>query len=68
MDYQVLKDLSIPLRDAVNYAATTYDSDAYAKLIFAQNQISASLKGLRNIVRNTIYGYIIIVMYHVLHF
>ena len=51
MDYQVLKELTVPLRDVVNYEAhSSKDSDTYQKLIFVQRQLNTSLMELGNIV------------------
>ena len=51
MDYQVLKELTVPLRDVVNYEAhSSKDSDTYQKLIFVQRQLNTSLRELGNIV------------------
>ena len=51
MDYQVLKELTVPLRDVVNYEAhSSKDSDTYRKLIFVQRQLNTSLMELGNIV------------------
>ena len=52
MDYQVLKELTVPLRDVVDYEAhsSSKDSDTYQKLIFVQRQLNTSLRELGNIV------------------
>ena len=46
----MLRDLSVPLRDALNYVAYTNDSDAYTKLIYAQEQLNGSIRELENVV------------------
>ena len=53
MDYQVLKDLTVPLRDVVNYEAhikSDLDPDTYQKLIDAEGQLNISLRKLGNMV------------------
>ena len=53
MDYQVLKDLTVPLRDVVNYEArikNDSDPDTYQKLIYAEGQLNISLRKLGNMV------------------
>ena len=51
MDYQVLKELTVSLRDVVNYKAhSSNDSDTYQKLIFVQRQLNTSLRKLGNMV------------------
>ena len=53
MDYQVLKDLTVPLRDVVNYEArikSDLDPDTYQKLIYAEGQLNISLRKLGNMV------------------
>ena len=51
-DYKVLKVLTAPLRDVVNYEAnhTSNDSYIYEKLSWAQEQINSSLEEMQNMV------------------
>ena len=54
MDYQELKELTIPLRDVVNYEAhiqnDSSDSDTYKMLMGAEGQLNTSLRELGNMV------------------
>ena len=51
IDYQVLKGLTAPLRDVVNYEAQINNaSDIYQKLTWVQEQINSSLRELHDMV------------------
>ena len=52
VDYQLLKDVTVPLRDVVDYEAhISNDSDPmYQKLVYAQTQLNTSLENLQNMV------------------
>ena len=64
MDYEVLKDLTVPLRDVVNYEArikNDSDPDTYQKLIYAEGQLSISLRELGNMVSKIMHENFIII-------
>ena len=52
VDYQLLKDVTVPLRDVVDYEAhISNDSHPmYQKLVYAQTQLNTSLEELQNMV------------------
>ena len=54
MDYQELKELTIPLRDVVNYEAhiqnDSSDPGTYQLLMYAEGQLNTSLRELGNMV------------------
>ena len=51
IDYQVIEELTVPLRNVINYEAhNKNDSDMYQKLVWAQKQINTSLEEIQNVV------------------
>ena len=51
IDYQILNELTVPLRDVLNYEAHNInDSDPYEKLSWAQTQLNTSLEEIQDIV------------------
>ena len=47
IDYQVLHEITIPLRDVVNYEASINNgSDVYLKLSYVEKQINQSLRDM----------------------
>ena len=51
IDYQVIEDLIVPLRDVMNYeAGISTDSDIYQKLMWAESQINSSLAEIQDMV------------------
>ena len=63
MDYQLLQDLTVPLRDVVNYEVRVKndsDPDIYQKLIYAEGQLNISLRALGSMVCKILTGYITI--------
>ena len=58
MDYQVLKDMTVPLRDVVNFEARIVndsDPDTYQKATYAERQLNISLRALGKMVHKIIY-------------
>ena len=58
MDYQVLKDLTVPLRDVVNYEVrikNDSDPDTYQKATYAERQLNISLRALGKMVHKIMY-------------
>ena len=58
IDYEVIEELTVPLRAVVNYEAHVgNDSDKYEKLLWAERQINTSLEEIQNMVHyySTIY-------------
>ena len=53
IDYQILKELAVPLRDVMNYEAHNSDDSRYQKLAWAQSQLNSSLEEIQNIVSTT---------------
>ena len=53
IDYQILNELAVPLRDVMNYEAHNSDDSRYQKLIWAQAQLNSSLEEIQNIVSTT---------------
>ena len=62
MDYQLLQDLTVPLRDVVNYEVRIKNgSDPdIQKLIYAEGQLNISLRALGSMVCKILTGYITI--------
>ena len=57
IDYQVLNELTTPLRDVVNYEGhTSNKSNIYQKLAWAQEQLNTSLEEIQNIVSNNLHS------------
>ena len=51
IDYQILNELAVPLRDVTNYEAHNInDSSTYQLLAWAQSQLNSSLEEIQNIV------------------
>ena len=51
IDYQVIEELTVPLRDVMNYEAhNSNDSDMYQKLMWAESQINSSLDEIQDMV------------------
>ena len=51
IDYKVIEELTVPLRDVMNYEAyISNDSDIYQKLIWAESQIISSLEEIQDMV------------------
>ena len=51
IDYQVIEELTVPLRDVMNYEArNSNDSDMYQKLMWAESQINSSLEEIQDMV------------------
>ena len=51
IDYQILNELTVPLRDVLNYEAHNInDSDPYENLSWAQTQLNTSLEEIQDIV------------------
>ena len=51
IDYQVIEELTVPLRDVMNYeAGISTDSDIYQKLTWAESQINSSLAEIQDLV------------------
>ena len=58
MDYQALNDLSVPLRDVVNYEVRIKNDsnpNQRQKLIYAEGQLNISLRELGNMVCKLMY-------------
>ena len=50
-DYQVIEELTVPLRDVLNYEAhINSNSDKYRKLVWTERQINSSLEEIQNMV------------------
>ena len=52
VDYQALKEVTVPLRDVMDYEANNNnDSDVtYQRLLYVQEQLNTSLEQLENMV------------------
>ena len=51
IDYKVIEELTVPLRDVMNYEAhISNDSDMYQKLMWAESQINSSLEEIQDMV------------------
>ena len=51
IDYKVIEELTVPLRDVMNYEAhISNDSDIYQKLMWAESQINSSLEEIQDMV------------------
>ena len=51
IDYEVIEELTVPLRAVVNYEAHVgNDSDKHEKLLWAERQINTSLEEIQNMV------------------
>ena len=51
IDYQVIEELTVPLRDMVNYeAGISNHSDIHEKLMWAESQINSSLAEIQDMV------------------
>ena len=60
IDYEVIEELSVPLRDVVNYEEQVdNDSDMYEKLLWAERQINSSLEEIQDMVHNLMLYYTI---------
>ena len=54
IDYQILNELAVPLKDVANYEAHNInDSSTYQLLAWAQAQLNSSLEEIQNIVSTT---------------
>ena len=51
IDYQVIEELTVPLRDVMNYEGrNSNDSDMYRKLMLAESYINSSLDEIQDMV------------------
>ena len=56
----MIEELSVPLRDVVNYEEQVNDdSDMYEKLLWAERQINSSLEEIQDMVHNLMLYYTI---------
>ena len=51
IDYQVIDELTVPLKDVLNYeAGISNNSDIYQRLMWAESQINSSLEEIQDMV------------------
>ena len=51
IDYQVIEELTVPLKDVLNYeAGISNDSNIYQRLMWAESQINSSLEEMQDMV------------------
>ena len=51
IDYQVIDELTVPLKDVLNYeAGISNNSDIHQRLMWAESQINSSLEEIQDMV------------------